>query len=221
MARAMPATVSTIVDTVNRAGRGVAMAAPFTAPATVFNADVTADRSIALAQLDFDDVNRVRNRFEVKVNDVVLALCAGALREFLRNRGELPDKPLVAVVPMSVHGKCDRPGAQSDVGVLLQPADAHRGSGRPSAGDCRSEFRAKEHSSAIGPTLVHDVAEVATRAVFGFVLGLAARPISRIDCASRVIRPFVPVGDQLPVHLYDSEKERRADAEQQHTVHRF
>ena len=39
--------------------------------------------------------------------------------------------------------------------------------------------------------------------------------------ASMVIRPFVSVGEHLPVDLYDSEKERRADAEQQHTVHRL
>ena len=39
--------------------------------------------------------------------------------------------------------------------------------------------------------------------------------------ASMVIRPFVSVGEHLPVDLYDSEEERRADAEQQHTVDRF
>ena len=39
--------------------------------------------------------------------------------------------------------------------------------------------------------------------------------------AQWIIRPFVSVGEQLPVDLYDSEEERRADAEQQHAVHRF
>src|SRR3954463_4695209 len=71
MARAVPATVSTAVDTVNRAVTGQAMAAPFTAPPTVFNAEVTAERNIALAQLSFDDVVKVKRRFGVKVNDVV------------------------------------------------------------------------------------------------------------------------------------------------------
>jgi hypothetical protein len=36
-----------------------------------------------------------------------------------------------------------------------------------------------------------------------------------------VFPPFMSVGEQLPVDLYDGEKERRADAEQQDTVHRF
>jgi diacylglycerol O-acyltransferase / wax synthase len=98
LAKVMPATMSTIVNTVSRARNGTAMTAPFTAPATPFNAEVTHERTIALAQLDLADIKRVKNRFGVKVNDVVMALCAGALREFLRDREELPDKPLVAVV---------------------------------------------------------------------------------------------------------------------------
>jgi diacylglycerol O-acyltransferase len=105
LAKAVPATVSTVVETVSRARSGIAMAAPFRAPKTRFNVEVTSERSIAFAQLDFDDVKRIKDRYAVKINDVVMALCAGALREFLRGHGELPDKPLVAVVPMSVHDK--------------------------------------------------------------------------------------------------------------------
>jgi diacylglycerol O-acyltransferase len=42
----------------------------------------------------------VKNRFDVKVNDVVMALCAGALSGFRADQAELPDKPLIAVVPV-------------------------------------------------------------------------------------------------------------------------
>jgi hypothetical protein len=56
-------------------------------------------------------------------------------------------------------------------------------------------------------------------------LGLCAVPLrfngSGRAASSMVIPPFVSVGEQLPVDLYDSEQERRADAEQQHTVHRL
>ena len=174
MVRALPATVSTVVETLNRARRGAAMAAPFKAPKTVFNADVTAERSIALAQLDFEDVMRVKNRFAVKVNDVVLALCAGALREFLRDREELPDKPLVAVVPRSVHNESDRPGRNQISGMFcnLQTHIEDPGERLMAIADANS--RAKEHSSAIHPTLVHDVTQVAARSVFNLALGVMA-----------------------------------------------
>jgi diacylglycerol O-acyltransferase len=174
MARAVPATVSTVVDTVNRALTGQAMAAPFTAPPTVFNADVTAERNIALAQLDFDDVKKVKNRFGAKVNDVVLALCAGALREFLADRGELPDKSLVAVVPMSVHDTIDRPGRNQVSGMFV---NLHTDIEDPAERLCaiaEGNARAKEHSRAIAPTLVLDKTQVAARGVFNFMLGLVA-----------------------------------------------
>ena len=126
LANLMPTTVATIVKTLRRAGNGLTMAAPFAAPATRFNTSVTADRNVALAQLDLDDIKKVKDRFNVTVNDVVMALCASVLRWFLSDYGELPDKSLVAMVPVSVHDKSDRPGPQPVVGDVLQPRDAHR-----------------------------------------------------------------------------------------------
>jgi diacylglycerol O-acyltransferase len=173
LARAVPETLSTIVSTVSRARSGTAMAAPFNAPATPFNAEVTAERNIAMAQLDFEDVKRVKNRFNVKVNDVVLALCAGALREFLRDRGELPDKPLVAVVPMSVHDTSDRPGRNQVSGMFCNLQTHIEDPGERLQAIAKANSRAKEHSRAIAPSLVLDLAQVLTRTMFGFLLGVA------------------------------------------------
>ena len=137
----VPSTVSSVVDTVKRARSGLSMAAPFAAPKTAFNANVTGHRNIAFAQLDLEDIKTVKNHFGVKVNDVVMALVSGVLRKFLADRGELPDNSLVAMVPVSVHEKSDRPGPQSGVGHVLQAGDPHRGSGRATEVDRRSEFR--------------------------------------------------------------------------------
>ena len=124
--KVLPSTVTTVVDTVRRAVGGVAMASPFTAPQTAFNATVTGHRNIAYAQLDLDDVKKVKNHFDVKVNDVVMALVSGVLRQFLLDRGELPDSSLIAMVPVSVHGRSDRPGPQQGVRDVLQPAHRDR-----------------------------------------------------------------------------------------------
>jgi diacylglycerol O-acyltransferase len=66
------------------------MAAPSTAPPCRFNTAITAGRTIAFAQLNLADVKAVKMHFGVKVNDVVMALCAGALGRLLADRGELP-----------------------------------------------------------------------------------------------------------------------------------
>src|SRR4029079_16867468 len=103
-------TAAMVAKTVGRAVTGTAMAAPFSAPRTRFNEELTSDRSIALVQLDLADVKKVKNGFGVQVNDVVMALCAGPLGGYLSDRDELPAKPLIAVVPASVHGESTRPG---------------------------------------------------------------------------------------------------------------
>jgi WS/DGAT/MGAT family acyltransferase len=74
----------------------------FSAPHTSFNAALTPHREIGTATLSLTDVKRVKDAFGVKVNDVVLALCAGALRSYLDHHDEHPDGPLVAMVPISV-----------------------------------------------------------------------------------------------------------------------
>jgi diacylglycerol O-acyltransferase len=198
LAKALPATLSTIVNTVSRARSGGAMAAPFNAPATSFNAEVTCERNIALAQLDFEDVKRLKNRYNVKVNDVVLALCAGALREFLLDRGELLGKSLVAVVPMSVHDESDRPGRNQVSGMFCNLQTDIEDPGERLQAIAESNSRAKEHSRAIGPTLVLDWTQMVSRAMLGFILGLAARtPLTHTAIHNVVISNVAGPQDKL------------------------
>jgi WS/DGAT/MGAT family acyltransferase len=74
----------------------------FAAPHTSFNAALTPHRNFAFTSVSLSDVKDVKNELGVSVNDVVLALCAGSLRSYLENNDELPEEPLVAMVPVSV-----------------------------------------------------------------------------------------------------------------------
>jgi diacylglycerol O-acyltransferase len=174
LANVMPTTVATIVKTLRRARSGLTMAAPFAAPATRFNASITADRNIALAQLDLEDIKKVKNRFDITVNDVVMALCAAVLRWFLGDHDELPARSLVAMVPVSVHDKSDRPGHNQLSGMFCR-LETHIGDpAERLRAIARADAAAKNHSSAISPTLLQDWAQLAARAVFGAVFRLVA-----------------------------------------------
>jgi diacylglycerol O-acyltransferase / wax synthase len=72
------------------------------APRTRFQALISAHRRVAFGSLSLADVKAVKNAFGCTVNDVVMAICATALRRWLAERGELPHDPLVAFVPVSV-----------------------------------------------------------------------------------------------------------------------
>ncbi len=115
LALLVPTTASHLVTTLWRLGRSGdterAMAMPFNAPRTLFNATLTAPRSIAFTDVALADVKRVKSAFGVTVNDVVTAVVGGALRSYLDGRGELPDRPLLAAEPVSVHDETsDRAG---------------------------------------------------------------------------------------------------------------
>ncbi|GAA4394937.1 WS/DGAT/MGAT family O-acyltransferase [Tsukamurella soli] len=100
----VPRTAAVPLRWIARSRRGEAMPAPFSAPRTPFNGTVGPHRAIAFDQIPLADVKRIKEHFAVKVNDVVLAACSGALREFLAGQDALPDQPLVAMIPVSVHG---------------------------------------------------------------------------------------------------------------------
>jgi WS/DGAT/MGAT family acyltransferase len=72
------------------------------APKTSFNGRVSAHRRFAFGQLPLDDVKAVKNFHGVTVNDVVVTICAGAVRRWLIEHRELPPEPLVAQIPVSV-----------------------------------------------------------------------------------------------------------------------
>lgn len=174
LANVVPTTVATIVKTLRRARGGLHMAAPFAGPPTRFNASVTADRNVALAQLDLDDIKKVKDRFDITVNDVVMALCASVLRWFLSDHDELPDRSLVAMVPVSVHEESDRPGHNQLSGMFCK-LETHIGDpAERLRAIARADASAKNHSSAISPTLLQDWAQLAARAVFGSIFRIVA-----------------------------------------------
>jgi diacylglycerol O-acyltransferase len=74
------------------------------APRTSFNRTISQHRRIGITTLMLDDVKFVKNHFAVSVNDVVMAIAAGALRRWLLDHDELPAQPLTAVVPVSLRG---------------------------------------------------------------------------------------------------------------------
>lgn len=93
--------------------------APFQAPRTPFNRALTPHRRYAVGQVPLDRIKAVKNRLGATVNDVILGLCAGALRHYLALHGELPDKPLLAVCPVSVRKDDDKPGANNAVSAMF------------------------------------------------------------------------------------------------------
>ena len=175
LATVVPATMLTVAQTVLRAREGRTMAAPFSAPPTPFNGPLTRYRNVAYTKLDMRDVKRVKNRFGVTVNDVVVALCAGVLRRFLLDRGELPDTPLVATVPVSVREQSDRPGRNQTTWMFCRVESQISDPAERIRATAAGNTHAKDHTAAMGPTLLHDWTEFGGQTMFGAAMRILPR----------------------------------------------
>ncbi|WP_084960353.1 WS/DGAT/MGAT family O-acyltransferase [Thermoactinospora rubra] len=102
---------------------------PLAAPRTPFNGPISGERQVAFGSVQLKDVKRVGRAFGLTVNDVVMALCASALRAWLRELAALPDRPLVAAVPVAVRtaGALERAGNQISAMVVPLATDVPGG----------------------------------------------------------------------------------------------
>jgi WS/DGAT/MGAT family acyltransferase len=91
------------------------------APRMRFNTTITARRSFAFRTLPLADIKLVKNAFATSVNDVVLCLCAEALRRYLDEKNELPEKSIVAAVPVSVRSEAEK-GTQGNKVAMARTA---------------------------------------------------------------------------------------------------
>ncbi len=95
---------------------------PFTAPKTILNGPVSADRIWDTSLLSLDRIKSIKNIIEgTTVNDVILTACAGALRRYLQEKNELPEKPLVAMVPVSTRTKEEKGTMGNQVSSMFIP----------------------------------------------------------------------------------------------------
>jgi diacylglycerol O-acyltransferase / wax synthase len=156
--------------------------APFSAPDTSLNGPLTADRSFAASSLSLDTVKAVKNAFGCTVNDVVLTMCAGALRRYLDGRDEHPDGPLVAMVPVSVRTEDQKGTHGNQVSMMLTSlaTDLDDPVERLEVVH-ESTVIAKEQQHAIGADTLQQWAEFAAPAIFG----RAARLYSNTRIADR------------------------------------
>lgn len=102
-----------------RVQRSALPTAPFTAPPTPLNGIVSARRKWNTAILSLDRILNLKKIMGTTMNDVMLAICAGALRRYLLEKGKLPQKSLVAMVPVSTRTPTDEVKADNQISAML------------------------------------------------------------------------------------------------------
>ena len=177
VASVIPKAAQSVVNVVRerRSTDTVSPPAPLTAPRTSFNGAITPHRKVAYTIASLSDVKAIKNAFGTTVNDVVLAVVGGGLRRYLQRTGQLPDKSLIATVPISV-----RPPEGEDAGVGANKVSAMFTSLATNVADPVERLHtihevtkgAKEEHNAIGADMLQSLTEFAAPRLFGLAMRL-------------------------------------------------
>lgn len=102
LGKALSSLATPSTDAAPADAKALAKRFDMTAPRTPFNVSITNQRSFAGRTIPLAETKAIAKHFGVTLNDVVMATVSGALRSYLKDSNELPDKSLVAGVPVSL-----------------------------------------------------------------------------------------------------------------------
>lgn len=173
------------------------------APRVPFSGKVSQHRRFVFRSLPLADVKRVKNHFGVTVNDVVVTLCAAGIRDWLEHHDALPDRPLLAQIPVSVRteDQIGTYGNRISVMIVEIPTDVAAPDGRLAAAH-EAMRAAKDRHRALPATALQDATEFIPPAINAraarVALQLGANPALRP--LYNVVISNVP-GPPIPLYL--------------------
>jgi diacylglycerol O-acyltransferase / wax synthase len=168
---------------------------PTHAPRTPWNQAITPHRRFAYTTIPLEDAKTVRRAFGCTFNDVVMALCAGTLRQYLIQHDCLPKESLIAMVPVSVRSGDESDTYQNRVSALLADlATNEKDPLKRLRRVQRSMTAAKENLKAVPAELLMDYTQFAPPAI----AARAMRMASRLRIADRMNPPFNLIISNVP-----------------------
>ena len=96
---------SALIKTVTKAVKNETSALSLNAPRTMFNQNITGSRRFAADDWPVERLRAIGKASGTTINDVVMAMCSGAVRKYLLEQDALPAEPLVAMVPVGLKAK--------------------------------------------------------------------------------------------------------------------
>ena len=175
---------------------------PARAPRTRFDVTVTAERRCAMVTLPFSGVRAIARSEGATINDVVMALCGRALRRYLVEKDELPTKPLIAFVPMSLRSDVDAHLGNQVFGMMTDLATHLDDPVEQLAAVHRGAATAKEQAGELGQLMPQDFGFLGAPALIEGVVGLAGslRLLERLPQMFNLVISNVP-GPREPLYL--------------------
>ncbi|MEM8771084.1 MAG: wax ester/triacylglycerol synthase family O-acyltransferase [Pseudomonadota bacterium] len=165
-------------------------------PRTRFNNVVSPHRVIDGVSFSLADIKRLRALAEgATVNDVVLSIIGGAMRQYLASKGELPEDSLAAMAPISVRDESERNTMGNQVSAMRAPLGTHIEDASERLNWVHEETtKSKAMTNALGARQMTEMSKLSP-ALF---MGLGARAYSRWGLANRMKPIFNTVVTNVP-----------------------
>lgn len=119
----LPTLVKEVFHMVEQARNNPDYVTAFEAPPSILNQHITGSRRFAAQSYSLDRFKSIAKKMGATLNDVVLAVCSGALRKYLVSQNALPAKPLIGLVPMSL--RRDDSDSGNQIAMLLTSLATH------------------------------------------------------------------------------------------------
>ena len=152
----------------------------FRAPRIVFNGRISPHRRVAFGSLSLETVKSIKNALGMTVNDVVVSVCAGALRSWLLDRDELPEESLVGGIPVSVRAENEHGSYGNRISMMAVPLATDEPDPVTRARRIHEALRsAKERHRAVPATLLQDANHFVPPALFARASRAAASLLTK------------------------------------------
>tara|TARA_R110001592_G_scaffold67059_1_gene205849 strand:- start:20820 stop:22190 length:1371 start_codon:yes stop_codon:yes gene_type:complete len=119
----IPTLIKEVSHAIGQARNNPDYVSAFQAPPSILNKPITGSRRFAAQSYPLSRFKTLAKKMDATLNDVVLAVCGSALRNYLISQNELPDKPLIAMVPMSMRKDDSTSGNQ--IAMILASLGTH------------------------------------------------------------------------------------------------
>ena len=171
------------------------------APGTPWNKSITAQRRFAMRGTSLETIKALKNATGGTVNDVVMAICTGALRQYLIEHDALPDKPLRAMVPVSIRTGTEADPWTNRVTGIVADLPTNCADPLERVALCRAAMvAAKGQFELVPANTLSDVAQTASPVVATAAMRLMSRMAGRINLPTNVTISNVP-GPRQPLYF--------------------
>ena len=180
-------------------------------PKTRFNAAIGPHRVVGGVTIPLADLKGVRVLAPgCKVNDVFLTIIGGAMRRYLENTGDLPEKSLTSMAPISVRSKDEKNDMGNQVAAMIVQLGTHL---TDPAERLRYVHERTQNSKAMTEALGARTMTEISKASPALFMALGARLYTRLGLADRVSPPFSTVvtnvpGPSVPIYSAGARLER-------------